>query len=44
VNPYASPARTTETSMTTDTEQSVVKISAMFPTVSDTHIRALLMK
>ncbi|GFG38168.1 hypothetical protein Cfor_03779 [Coptotermes formosanus] len=44
VNPYASPARATETSMTTDTEQSVVKISAMFPTVSDTHIRALLMK
>ncbi|PNF27650.1 hypothetical protein B7P43_G15406 [Cryptotermes secundus] len=30
--------------MTTDTEQSVAKISAVFPTVSDTHIRALLMK
>ncbi|PNF27643.1 hypothetical protein B7P43_G15406 [Cryptotermes secundus] len=44
VNPYASPARTVETTMTTDTEQSVAKISAVFPTVSDTHIRALLMK
>ncbi|XP_069679130.1 uncharacterized protein [Periplaneta americana] len=43
-NLYASPARTMETTMTTDTEQSVSKISAMFPTVSDTHIRALLMK
>ncbi|PSN52977.1 hypothetical protein C0J52_01127 [Blattella germanica] len=44
INPYASPARTSETTLSTDTEQSVAKISAVFPTVSDTHIRALLMK
>ncbi|KAJ9583322.1 hypothetical protein L9F63_022339 [Diploptera punctata] len=43
VNPYASSAHT-ETTLTTDTEQSVAKISAVFPTVTETHIRALLMK
>lgn len=40
-------ARTQETSLTTtaaDTEQSVAKISTMFPTVSETHIRILLKK
>lgn len=44
----ASPSlgRTQETSLTTvqDTEQSVAKVSAMFPTVSETHIRLLLKK
>ncbi|XP_071444724.1 uncharacterized protein [Hetaerina americana] len=34
----------TETTLSHDTEQSVAKISAMFPTVGETHIRALLKK
>lgn len=33
-----------ETSVATSTEQSVAKISAMFPTVGETHIRTLLLK
>lgn len=33
-----------ETSVPTSTEQSVAKISAMFPTVGETHIRTLLFK
>ncbi|GLV33923.1 uncharacterized protein CBL_11193 [Carabus blaptoides fortunei] len=40
-------SRMQETSLTpaaTDTEQSVAKISTMFPTVSETHIRLLLKK
>lgn len=39
-------SRTQDSSLTVvqDTEESVAKISAMFPTVSDTHIRLLLKK
>ena len=33
-----------ETSVGTTTEQSVAKISAMFPTVGETHIKTLLLK
>lgn len=33
-----------ETSVATSTEQSVAKISAMFPTVGETHIKTLLFK
>ncbi|XP_063244881.1 uncharacterized protein LOC134546202 isoform X4 [Bacillus rossius redtenbacheri] len=44
--PYSSPSRAAaETSLSSgDLAQSVLKISAMFPTVSDTHIRTLLLK
>lgn len=40
------PIRNIETSLTQsgDTEIQVAKINAMFPTVSDTHIRLLLKK
>uniref|UniRef100_A0A1B6GS93 WW domain-containing protein n=1 Tax=Cuerna arida TaxID=1464854 RepID=A0A1B6GS93_9HEMI len=34
----------TDSQQTTSTEQSVAKISAMFPTVTETHIRTLLLK
>ncbi|XP_067013916.2 uncharacterized protein [Anabrus simplex] len=44
ITPFSSPARTAETNLQTDTDASVAKISAMFPTVSDTHIKTLLMK
>lgn len=36
--------QTPEAILSNDTEQSVAKISAMFPTVGETHIRALLTK
>ncbi|XP_049827185.1 histone-lysine N-methyltransferase 2D isoform X1 [Schistocerca gregaria] len=44
--PYSSPARsaTATAPSANDTEVAVTKISAMFPTVSETHIRALLIK
>ncbi|KAK7872646.1 hypothetical protein R5R35_002645 [Gryllus longicercus] len=46
--PFSSPARSTnatvESSLSTDPDVAVAKIGAMFPTVSDTHIRTLLMK
>ncbi|XP_049784276.1 uncharacterized protein LOC126187315 isoform X2 [Schistocerca cancellata] len=44
--PYSSPARsaTATAPSANDTEIAVTKISAMFPTVSETHIRALLIK
>ncbi|XP_049814335.1 BAG family molecular chaperone regulator 3 isoform X3 [Schistocerca nitens] len=44
--PYSSPARsaTAAAPSANDTEIAVTKISAMFPTVSETHIRALLIK
>jgi len=40
------PMRNTETSFTqnSDSESQVAKINAVFPTVSDTHIRLLLKK
>lgn len=40
------PVRNTETSFTqnSDSESQVAKINAVFPTVSDTHIRLLLKK
>lgn len=44
--PYSSPARsaTATAPSANDTEMAVAKIGAMFPTVSETHIRALLIK
>nr|CAD7399666.1 unnamed protein product [Timema cristinae] len=43
--PYSSPARAMmESTLTNDIEHSVIKINAVFPTVSETHIRALLIK
>ena len=44
VNPYSPAPHTSETTLMTETEQSVAKISAVFPTVTETHIRTLLMK
>lgn len=46
ITPFSSPARTAESTMTasSDLEASVAKISAMFPTVTDTHIKTLLIK
>ncbi|XP_018335104.1 uncharacterized protein LOC108744000 isoform X2 [Agrilus planipennis] len=43
-NTYKNQAQESTYPTTTDTEQAVSKISAMFPTVSDTHIRILLKK
>lgn len=44
INQFGSPVRLVETTLTTDPEQSVAKISSMFPTVTENHIKSLLMK